>query len=290
MSATIEIVSTDPEVRMAAARAFASAPADWSVRLSETESGDADVVVHGRDFDGAGGVVFDPDHPQESLGAVAARLRKPVSRAGVVLVVAATGGAGATTLALHLAAAWGPRACYADLAGGGRRRLGMPGDARTWLPSDTECTTSALPVAGGFRVLLAPAPCPEPDRFPVKPALASFDQVVVDAGTGRAFERLLGDARAAVLVTTPTRPAAEAARELLEAHPGTRWAVVCNRVGPGGQIMRRGLEALVGRSLALELPSCPALRDAEDEARLLEGTWRRWSRCVARLARALEAC
>lgn len=288
MGIAIEVVSTDPAVRSAAARAFTPAPPDWRVTLREAPSGDADVVVTGPESASEGAVTFDPARPADVLRDVEARVR--LRGRGAVVVTGAVGGAGTTTVALHLAASWGRGACCADLAGGAAARLGLPEDARTWLPGDDDVAASALPVSGAFRVLCAPSPCPSARHFPMAAAAESFDRLVVDAGVAPELDAVLAHVRAAVLVTTPTRTGATAARRILEGHPALRWAVVTNRVGPGGQLMRRGIESLLGRSLTLELPSCPALRDAEDEARLLDGRWRRWTRAMARLAAALETC
>lgn len=284
MTLKVAIVSRDPEVRAAAARAFQAAPREWNVELRSDEPVNADVVVHGSDVGGAGAIVFDPARPDEALRAVEAS----AGRGRVYVVVGAAGGVGATTLALHLSAALAP-ACCAELAGPSAR-LGLPDDARTWLPRDDDVALHALPVAEGVRVLRAPEPCPPPDAFPLERARAAFPRLVLDAGTRRDLDPVLSSVTAAVVVTTPTRPAALAARSLVEAFPETRWTVVVNRLGPGGQIMRGGLEQLLGRRVGIELPCCPALRDAEDEARLLEGSWRRWTRGAARLAKALTSC
>jgi hypothetical protein len=282
MAFTVAIVSRDPEVRLAAARAFAPAPAEWSVELHEEVPERADVVVYGSDLATGESLVFDPARPEDALRALEARL--VVGR--TYAVAGAVGGAGATAVALHLAAEWGRGSCYAELAGpGGAAWFDLPADARTWLPRDDDLLLSALPVSAGFRVLRAPVPCPEPGGFPLEVARSSFERLVLDVGT-----RGLPRVDAAVLVTTPTRPAARAARALIESHPDTRWAVVVNRLGPGGQIMRAGLEALIGRPASLELPTCAALRDAEDEGRLVRRRCHRWQRGVARLARALEPC
>ncbi|HEV2756961.1 MAG TPA: hypothetical protein VG318_14435 [Actinomycetota bacterium] len=289
MTAVIEIVSTDEDVRRAAARAFTDVPAEWSVRLRDEASGDADVVVaDGPVRDGA--VQFDPDHPEEAVRKVAARLRPRARLARTILVAGAAGGAGATTLALHLAAVWGSGACVADLAGGAAAKMGLPPDSRTWLPNDDDVSGAALPVAGGFRILCAPCPVPAAVHFPLRAARSSFERLVIDAGTSPDLEDVVAKSDAGVLVVPPTRPGAEAARALLETHTAVRWAVVANRTGPGGQIMRRGLEGVLGRALTLELPCCPALRDAEDEGNLVDARWHRWTRAVARLARALDAC
>ena len=284
MTLKVAIVSRDAAVRAAAAVAFQDAPSQWMVELRPDEPGDADVVVHGADLDTGTGIVFDPARPGDALRAIEAGAR----RGRVYVVAGAAGGAGATTLALHLSAVLAP-SCCAEIAGPSSR-LGLPADARTWLPRDDDASLQALPVAGGFHVLRAPDPCPAPDAFPLEEARASFRRLVIDAGSRRDLGAVLACADAAVVVTTPTRPAALAARELTESFPEARWTVVVNRLGPGGQIMRAGLEQLLGRRVAVELPCCPALRDAEDEARLLEGSWRRWTRGVAQLARALSSC
>lgn len=282
MPPKVAIVSRDPAVRDAAARAFAAAPPEWSVVLCDSAPRDADVVVRDRGGDGA--VVFDPSQPDDALAEVEARL----GGGRVYVVAGAAGGAGATTIALHVAAALAGRACCAELAGPSAR-LGLPEDARTWL-TDDDVALSALPVADGFRVLRAPQPLPDIAAFPLDAACAAFDRLVLDAGTRRDLDGLMETAAVAVAVTTPTRPAALATRQLVDAWPEVRWAVVVNRLGAGGQIMRAGLEALLGRRVTVELPCCPAVRDAEDEGRLVTGSWRRWSRGITRLVRALESC
>jgi hypothetical protein len=240
-------------------------------------------VVHGADVADRDGLVFDPERPEDALSAVEAS----AGAGRVYVVVAAVGGAGATTVALHLTAALAP-ACCAELAGASAR-LGLPNDALTWLPRDDDRSLQALPVAG-IQVLRAPDPCPPPESFPLEEARASFDRLVLDGGARRDLDPVLACCDAAIVVTTPTRPSCLAARALVERYSETRWTVVVNRLGPGGQIMRGGLEQLLGRRVAIELPCCAALRDVEDEARLLTGSWRRWARGVARLAAALEAC
>lgn len=280
MAPKVAIVSRDADVREAAARAFAAAPAEWAVALHEDDPPDATVVVRGPDLLSGAEIVFDPERPDEAVRAVA----RALGGGRVYVVVAAAGGTGATTVALHVAAALD--GCYAELTDPSPR-LGLPRDARPWSPEDEELT--ALPVAG-IRVLRAPRPCPEPSEFPLDLARARFTPLVLDVGTRRNVHGAVAASSVAVVVTTPTRPGALAAREMVEAFPECAWAVVVNRLGPGGQIMRAGLEGLLGRRITVELPCCPALRDAEDEARLLTGTWRRWTRGVARLVRALEAC
>lgn len=67
------------------------------------------------------------------------------------------------------------------------------------------------------------------------------------------------------------------------------WAVVCNRLGPGGEMTRTELERIVEHRIGLELPCTPALRDAEDEGKLLGLRVSRYSRRVVQLARALRS-
>jgi hypothetical protein len=284
----IEIVAPAGPERDAAARAFATAPAEWSVELVDRPSGAAEVVVATGAEPPPGAVAFDPARPRDAVETVSERLSAVAHGARVVVVAGAVGGAGATTVALHLALEWAPGTCVCDLAGGVAPRLGLPEDARTWLPRDGDVAAAALPVEAGFRVLCAPSPCPAPDRFPLTAASAAFERLVVDAGTRPDLDPFAGGAHAVVLVTTPTRPGAEAARRIAAAHPGPRWAIVTNRTGPGGQIMRSGIETALGRPLTLELPSCPALRDAEDRGSLLRGRWHRWTRALSSLARALD--
>ncbi|HEX3327543.1 MAG TPA: hypothetical protein VHV50_11150, partial [Actinomycetota bacterium] len=60
------------------------------------------------------------------------------------------------------------------------------------------------------------------------------------------------------------------------------------RLGRGGETTRRQIEEIVGRKVALELPCCPGLRDAEGKQRLVALRWSRWGQAVIRLGRALE--
>ena len=291
MPFTVAVVSGDEEVRRAAARAFSKAPLDWDVCLHQEPPASADVVVCGVDVPQDGDVVFDSDDPHAAVQRVE-ELRRARFIAGTFVVAGATGGSGATTVALHLAARWAPSCWYADVSrgGGAARRLDLPLDARTWLPGDEDLLPSALPVRGGFRVMLAPSPCPDIARFPLCRAAQQAGRLVLDVGTVGDIEPVLSGAAAAVLVVPPTRPGARRAAELLADNAGARWAVVTNRTGPGGQLMRSALEEVLGRPIALELPCCPALRDAEDRGHLLEGSWHRWAWGIGRLAAALDAC
>lgn len=290
----IAIVTRDDEIRLSAAKAFDRAPASWSVRLFEDSPPDADVVVWGPDLsaDGdAGGVTFDPAEPSAVVAEVAARLRRG---ARTYAVVGAAGGVGATSVALHLAAAIASpnETCYleVDPGRGGLERAGLGGkEVRTWDEAgddEDSLRLSALPLEGGFRALFAPR-----DRNAELGALLSrardgFERVVVDEDprVGHA----LRDCEAAVLVMTPTIACAHRAHALLESFPTVRWAVVANRTGPGGEASRARLQSVLGRRVALWLPRCPALRDAEDAGGLLSSQWSPWRARIHDLARALE--
>lgn len=52
---------------------------------------------------------------------------------------------------------------------------------------------------------------------------------------------------------------------------------------------RSALERILERSVALELPCAAALRDAEDDARLVTTGFSRWLRAIDRLCKALES-
>jgi hypothetical protein len=95
---------------------------------------------------------------------------------------------------------------------------------------------------------------------------------------------------AAVLIVSPTIPHVRRAAVLLESTAQqTRWAIVLNRLGPGGETTRIALQRLLGHPITMELPCCPALRDAEDDCRLVTSPLHRWRRAVVRLARAVAA-
>jgi hypothetical protein len=111
---------------------------------------------------------------------------------------------------------------------------------------------------------------------------------VVDCPDGDALALTAEWCRGAVLVTPPTRPGALRARALVRRWPDLRWAVITNKVGPGGETTRAEMQEVIGHRVALELPCAPALRDAEDDGRLLRTRWSRWGRGIARLARALQ--
>ena len=288
----VAIVSRDPALRMQAAAAFDSAPAHWDVSLHRDPPLEADVFVSGTDV-ACEGISFDPQHPSAVLDAVADRVE---SAGGIVAVTAASGGAGATSLALHLAGIWAAehRVCLLDLSIDGglasRLRIETPG-YKTWADIDPgdpgSIRLAALPVEGGFRVLLAPSTPRGGDALhPARVAARSFDRVVVDVDLERGVDLPVA---ARVVVAQPTRPGAlRAASALASLPPGPR-ALVLNRTGRGGEVTAAQLERLMNARVAIELPSCPALRDIESDGRLLRSGSTRWIRAVARLSRTLDA-
>jgi pilus assembly protein CpaE len=284
----IAIVSREPEVRLCAARAFEAAPLSWEVSLHDEVPPEAEVVVLGPDVEGRPGAFrFDPSDPAR----VVAELKSAAETGRVIAVVGAGGGVGATTLSLHLARemALRSRTCVLDLdtRWGLRDRLNLSEDALTWAGADGDPAACALPVPGGFRVMLAPTGCEEVDvQALVSGARRAFESVVVDAsdGSGEALQHC----DAGVLMMAPSAPGARRARAVLELAPEMPWAVVVNVTGPGGETMRAEMQEILGRRISTELPCTAALRDAEGESRLLDGGWSRWQRRVARLARALQ--
>jgi hypothetical protein len=288
----VAIVSLDPVLRLEAARAFDGAPLSWDVTLHKEAPPDAEIIVATPEVDCPDAIRFDPDRPEEALDAVAARVQ---GQGRVVIVASAAGGVGTTTVALHLAALAGrsARAAYLDLDT--RRtvadRLGLPPDARTWADVDESIESvenCAIPVAPGFRVLLAP-PHATSSAFDevVAAAARSFDTLIVDAPDLDSLDKAMSAAACGVLVVAPTIPCARRGREILSAHDQMPWAVVVNRTGPGGEVTRGGLQRILGCRIAVELPCCPSLRDREDEGRLLDAPWTRWARRLSRLYGAL---
>ena len=219
--------------------------------------------------------------------------RAAATRTRVVAVTSPAGGAGVTSIALHLATALND-CCFVDLdcEWGAARRLGLaPDEVRTWADAragDRAFERSCLPVAGGFRALLSPGASTPFDPGLVECAARHFARVVLDVPGPRASDAVLEAVSTVVLAVTPSVPAAHRAHAILRAHPGVKWAIVTNRLGPGSETTRTEIERIIGRRVAVELPCCPSLRDAEDVGRLTSLTWTRWGRRVARLARALE--
>lgn len=288
----VAIVSGSPEIRRAAAAAFDGAPDDWDITVHR-EPVAADVIVCGPEDAIENAVVFDRDRATEVLGEVE---RAALGRSTNVYVVTGIGGGvGATTLALHLAAAFGRSCAYLDLdtRWGAASRFGLDrSEIKTWdeigTGSADRVKQTALPMAPGFRALFAPGARPDlPDPgFVLDRSRAVFDPLVVDAPVGMLDEA--ADASACVQVIAATATGVARAREHLRSGSGPRSALVLNRIGMGGGIGRSAASELLERPISLELPPTPALRDAEDDHRMLVGPWTRYARKVAALARALE--
>jgi CO dehydrogenase nickel-insertion accessory protein CooC1 len=92
-----------------------------------------------------------------------------------------------------------------------------------------------------------------------------------------------------VVVMSPCVPHAHRTGRILQDVAVDRVAVVTNRLGRGGETARGQIESILGRKIAVELPTFPGLRDAEGRQQLAPLTWSRWGRTLARLARALES-
>lgn len=286
-SLEVAAVSRDPAIRSELARAFDAAPPTWHVTLYETPPADADIVVLGPDVPGDG-ITFDPAQPARLLDEISAR----TATSNLIAVTSAGGGTGLTSVVLHLAkaAAAGSRTCCLEAAPGGMAlRLGLPDAAPTWadvLDPESALEPAALPVPGGYRVLVAPTEAGRDVHGVVERAISIFDVVVAEVSAPGAS--LIQQARCAVLVVPPTIPGAARARALLDAYPATRWGIVTNRLGPGGETTRAALECILDRKIAIELPTCAALRDAEDTGRLLSSPLYGWWRRIQRLWRALD--
>ena len=293
---TVAIVVRDPDLRLEVAKAFDHAPKAWTVRFSDEVPAEADVVVFD-DRQGRDGVSFDLNRPEAVLAEVQARLERPVGSTSCRLVVV-TGvrGSGVTSVAIHLAAAASRRSetCFVDLdrTWSCAPRLGFGRDVITWgsaEPSSQEVALSSVPVAPGLRAFVAPA-----SDTQVRPAgllegvRSRFESVVVDVPHERLEPEVAATADSIIVVLSPCLPHAHrGARILQEVAPG-RVAVIANRLGPGGETTRTQIESILGRKVALELPTCPGLRDAEGRASLVSLSWTRWGRALVRLSRALE--
>lgn len=276
MTLRVAIVCPQPELRMAAVRAFDRAPLDWDLRLVSEFPTEADVIVSvGRER--AGALTMDPSQPERVIDEILRSSSKP----DVVLFVGASGGCGATSVALHVAAALAQteRVNVVDLhpdADAGMR-LGLTSDQ---IP--LEEGPFLTPVAGGFRLAFgrdgSPDGCLEMAR-------STADKLVVDAPRG-----LLGELEAparVVLVMTPTLPSVRKGARLLKQYPELPWVPVTNRTGPGSETTRVDIERVLGRRVAIELPCSPGLRDAEDDLKLLTSPLSPWRLAVQRLAAAL---
>lgn len=269
----VSLVAGDLDRRLAMVRALDHAPRDWIVALDARPPDDVDVVVTDDTIDIPGAVRFDP--ATDIIDRIAARAR---TKQGIIVVTSASGGTGVTSVALHLAVAFaaiGRATGIVDAAPdqGIRQRLGMP-------PIDDEQDGRVVPVPGGFRVF-------EGGRA-LERAEEMCRRVVVDAPAGT-FTELRADAEERViLIVSPSPQGARRARALAERWPDRRWHPIVNRLGRGGETTIAQLSRILDRPVLAELPCCPALRDAEDDDRLLTRPWTRWSRAIGRLAAGID--
>ena len=297
----VAVISRERDVRMAAARAFDRAPSSWTVRLHEFPPDDADVVVFGSDLrtEAEGALIFDPDTSEPIVGQIKREIA--ATRARSYVVTGAGRGVGVTSAALHLAAVstQSHSTCFLDLneTWSAARRLGIDDDHLTWgdLPDEDDMNgreprSAALPVAGGFRAMLPPG-CFEPAELEraLRAAESEFDRVIVDSSDPETLAIALDRAYAGILLVPFSVPAAHRGAEVLRKHPDTRWAIVLNRLGPGGELTRAEIHRVLEHPSTLELPCSPSLRDAEDDARLLTSSWNRYLRKISMLLAALEA-
>ena len=283
----VALVSKDPAVRLAAVMALEEA-SGYSLSLHEEPPAGAHLVMWGSDMPQQGRLVFDPADPGACLAALDAATG-PAGSARVIAVRSASGGAGCTTIALHLAARLSQqqRACVIELdpRGGMTARLGLDPERKTWADSGADAEDlmlAALPVTGGFRVLVAPGDGTGMPPDLIRRAGGSFDVLILDGGR----LPIPCTCWAHLLVVPPTKPGCVLARGVLE-DTSVRWGTIINRTGSGGSLTRSGAEKLLGRRALAELPCTPSLRDAEDDYRLLEGPWTRWSRRVGTVAGAV---
>lgn len=245
-------------------------------------------MLWGPDLDAPEGALrFDPSDPA-SLSGLAAPAGVPAA-SGLFVVSSCVGGAGVSTVALHLARAFSAlrrKTLLIEPAGRDwlRTRLELPADARTAdAVDDTEDALglSCLPVSGGFKVLLG-VPQDRLDEL-ARRAGKVFDRVVIDAGGAHAPRGAVGG----VFILPPTRSAVARGKTALAGQDGVPWAVVCNRLGSGGSLTPALMSKELGRAVDVGLPCTPALRDAEDRGELLPLRYR-WVRSVARIAKALD--
>jgi len=220
-------LAAGPSVALVACAALTDLPGDCPVSLIAIGDDDRAADVKAALVAGARSLLAWPDGAADLPGELArvAATGQPAAAAGpgglVVAVRGVQGGAGTTTLAIHLAAAWarwGPApVLLLDLAGGLAFRLDL-GAAPTWstddlsmasgLDADTLVGSLAEPWAGLSVLPLAgladgvPDPSPEPPavRSVLEVAASSYRVVVVDlpAADGPLVETVLS--RADVLI------------------------------------------------------------------------------------------
>jgi pilus assembly protein CpaE len=268
---------------------------------------------------GVRGVFAWPEERQELVRTIVAAPREdetsPAGRGRVIAVVGARGGAGATFLATHLAAAFSDqgRMCvlvdvdgsFADVTAA----LGIAGQ------TETRTTTDLLPVAQeltsdhvedalhhherGFSVLLAPI-----DPSPSSPLLAALYDAAVrllaqthDVVILHLPRSLEDTARAAinlsdevVLVMAPALSSLHSARRVADAfglrEPSGRCRIVINQLVRGG-VGPGEVEQAVGIQPSAGIRFDPRVGRAQDRGELLRGRSRGAGRDIEALARLL---
>lgn len=292
----VALVSRDSEARLAVARAFDSAPQEWDVSLHVDPPVDVDAIVWGSDMRASapeGAIVFDGDS-DKTLARVKTKTVRDVCR--LYVVTGAGRGVGVTAVAAHLARAASLRfeTCAVDLDAW--RGLAHwfsidPEASLTWRDIDGDADSirrAAHPVRGGFRLLVGPTPAEAEVDEVMRRVLGEFDRVIVDCPCDEGLDRICAGASAGVMVVPFSAHGAARAATVLEKAGSPPWAIVPNRLGPGGEVTRSSLQRTIGRRAAVELPCTPALRDAADERRLLASRSCRFTRRVERLFNGLE--
>lgn len=296
----VAVLSDDHEIRMAAVIAFEAAPLHWKISLHNTRPDFYDVLVVGSDVRDIAGIAFDPDFPEQAVAEVARR----AERSRIIAVTSASRGVGVTSVALHLAAAAAKRSAgptsFIDLDrtwnGAAARLTRTPEETKTWWEFDGSQASlglCALPMSGGFRALFAPPA----DEWEVRPAIELLDAtardsevVILDMPAGEKKEDGVNESLdAIVMIVSPSPQGIRRALAALPENTHVPFAFVIDRLGPGSDVTNDELQTALGHQIALELPSTPSLRDAEDECRLLTQPWSRWCRGIDALARHLLA-
>jgi hypothetical protein len=279
---TICLVTQDEGVRLAAARAFDAAPEEWRLELHSSAPSGAEHIVYGPDCPRELTPRFDPVDAASLLPSVSGSIAGDPS---VFAVVAPTGGAGVTTVAVHLAAALSSRHDTVLIEPPGVRaasaRMRVPEEAAVWQAG--EPVTVTVPVAGGFRLLRAA------ELGAAKEAVTTSGVAgVADIGRAR-IDEIAPSLRAVVVVVTPSRPGALLTRSLLRDLPDLDRVIVTNRTGHGGEMTPSKVAEVIGAPVALDFPCSPSLRAAEDSGKLVTQPWSRWWRAMSHLATTLEA-
>lgn len=236
---------------------------------------------------GADGLAVWPDDASALAGIVvqAAARRAPDANGIVIAVVAARGGAGATTVAAHLAAALAPDALLVDLCGGAAGQA-LYADAGAD-PAITLGAAPAIVVEPSVRAVRAAAAAHAAgvsclyggDAPPV--AGASFASTLRAAASISIVDGPIADADVTVLVCGADAGSIRAALPMLGAG---RVQVVLNR-SARGRVTRRQARRALGLDAIAVVPDDPRLMRAADRGRVARGGPGR--RAIARLARRI---